>query len=217
MKHNPSGFTLIEMAIALAVTSLLLGATLKGGELIDSARAKNISLDFRNVPLYISGYQDEFKTLPGDDANLANHLPGATPCSPPAAGMCVIGNGVIDGKWSNTTVASESYLFWQHIRLAGLTDGPTDTSSGDYIPRNEFGGQIGITSISPIIGLKGKYIVCSDAIPGKFAKRIDVGLDDGNTATGYMQVVDAGTTTPSNPTQTANIVDDNRYLVCMIV
>jgi len=217
MKHNPSGFTLIEMAIALAVTSLLLGATLKGGELIDSARAKNIALDFRNVPLYISGYQDKFKALPGDDANLANHLPGATPCSPPAPGMCVIGNGVIDGKWSDTTVASESYLFWQHVRLAGLADGSTDTSSGDYIPRNEFGGQIGITSASPIIGLKGKYIVCSDAIPGKFAKRIDVELDDGNTATGYMQVVDAGTTTPSNPTRTANIVDDNRYLVCMIV
>jgi len=215
MKHNPSGFTLIEIAIELVITSLLLVATLKGSELIDSAKAKNIALDFRNAPLYIYKYQGEFKALPGDDANLANHLPGATPCSPPAAGMCVIGNGVIDGKWSDTTVASESYLFWQHIRLAGLADGSTDTSSGDYIPRNQFGGQIGITSASPIIGLKGTYIVCSDAIPGKFAKRIDVELDDGNTATGYIQVVGAGTTTPSNPTQTANIVDGNRYLVCM--
>jgi len=115
------------------------------------------------------------------------------------------------------TVASESYVFWQHIRLAGLADGSTDTSSGDYIPRNAFGGQIGITSASPIIGLKGTYIFCSDAIPGKLAKQIDVELDDGNTATGYMQAVEAGTTTPSNPVQTANIVDNNRYLVCMSV
>lgn len=218
MKRNPSGFTLIELAIVLVVISLLLGATLKGRELIDSSKAKCLALDFKNVPLYLDGYQDKFKALPGDDANLANHLPGATPCSPPSAGMCVIGNGVIDGKWSDTTDASESYVFWQHIRLAGLADGSLDTSnSSDYIPRNAFGGQIGITSASPIIGLKGTYIVCSDAIPGKLARQIDVELDDGNTATGYMQAVDAGTTTPSNPVQTANIVDNNRYLVCMSV
>ncbi|HUW75754.1 MAG TPA: hypothetical protein VMV70_03660 [Gallionella sp.] len=65
--------------------------------------------------------------------------------------------------------------------------------------------------------MKGTYIVCSDAIPGRFARQIDAELDDGNTATGDMQVVDPGTTTPSNPTQAANIVGDNRYLVCMSV
>jgi len=126
---------------------------------------------------------------------------------------------MIDGKWSDTTVASESYIFWQDVRLAGLAPGSTDTGNlnGDYIPRNIVGGQIGVTdsAASPIIGLTGTSIICSDAIPGKIAKQLDVTMDDGNTATGSMRVIAAGTTTPGNPTQTTNIVDDNRYLVCM--
>jgi prepilin-type N-terminal cleavage/methylation domain-containing protein len=216
MKHDSSGFTLIETAMVLVVISLLLGFIMKGQELINGATVNHLTHDFKNVPLYIYGYQEKFRVLPGDDASLSVHLPGATPCSPPAAGKCVPGNGMIDGIWSDTTDASESYVVWQHIRLAGLADGSLDTSnSSDYIPRNSVGGRIGVSSYSPIIGLNGSVIVCSDSIPGKFAKRLDILMDDGNTATGYMRVVGAGTTTPSNPVQTANIIDDNRYLVCM--
>jgi prepilin-type N-terminal cleavage/methylation domain-containing protein len=217
MKRDPSGFTLIETAIVLVVIGLLLGAVFKGQELINGARVKHLAGDFKNVPTYVNAYQDKFRALPGDDAELASHLPGATPCSPAAAGKCVVGNGVIDGKWSDTTVASESYVFWQHLRLAGLAPGSTDTSNldGDYIPRNTVGGKIGVTSSSPIIGLRGTYIFCSDAIPGKFAKQLDITMDDGNTATGFMQAVAAGTTVPGNPIQTTNIVDNALYLVCM--
>lgn len=217
MKHDSSGFTLLGTAMVLVVIGLLLGLIMKGQELINGATVNHLTLDFKNVPLYIYGYQEKFKAFPGDDASLSVHLPGAIPCSPPAAGKCVPGNGLIDGKWSDTTDASESFVFWQHIRLAGLADGSLDTDSSDYLPRNSVGGQVGVTSSadSPIIGLAGSAIVCSDAIPGKFAKQLDVLMDDGNTATGYMRAVNAGTTTPSNPFQTANIVDNNRYLVCM--
>jgi prepilin-type N-terminal cleavage/methylation domain-containing protein len=216
MKHVSYGFTLIETAMVLVVIGLLLGLIMKGQEMINGATVNHLTLDFKNVPLYIYGYQEKFRAFPGDDANLSNHLPGATPCSPPAAGKCVIGNGMIDGIWSDTTDASESYVAWQHIRLAGLADGSLDTNnSSDYIPRNTVGGQIGVSSYSPIIGLSGSVIVCSDSIPGKFAKRLDNLMDDGNTETGHMRVVDAGTTTPSNPVKTKNIIDNNRYLVCM--
>ncbi len=216
MKHDSSGLTLIETAMVLVVIGMLLGFMMKGQELINGATVNHLTLDFKNVPLYIYGYQEKFKAFPGDDANLSNHLPGAVPCSPPAAGKCVSGNGLIDGIWSDTTDASESYVVWQHIRLAGLADGSLDTNdSSDYIPRNSVGGQIGVSSYSPIIGLKGSVIVCSDAIPGKFAKQLDVLMDDGNTATGYMRAVNAGTTTPSTAVQTTSIIDNNRYLVCM--
>ena len=221
MKHNPSGFTLIATGIVLVVVGLLLGLVLKGQELIDSSKVKNLAQDFKNFPIIVDGYEDKFKALPGDDARLNSHLPSATPCSPVAAGKCDIGNGMIDGKWADTTVASESYIFWQDVRLAGLAPGSADTSNlnGDYIPRNIVGGQIGVTdsAASPIIGLTGTSIICSDAIPGKIAKQLDVTMDDGNTATGSMRVIAAGTTAPGNPTQTTNIVDDNRYLVCMSI
>lgn len=141
MKQKQSGFTLIEIAIVLVIIGLLLGGVLKGQELINSAKVKNLAADFKNVPVYIYGYQDKFRALPGDDSRVASHVSGATAATTPPN---VQGNGVIDGTWNSTTATDESFLFWQHVRLAGLAPGPTDVTANDYIPLNGVGGTIGI-------------------------------------------------------------------------
>lgn len=217
MKRNQAGFTLIEIAIVLVIIGLLLGGVLKGQELINSAKVKNLSADFKNTPVFIYGYQDKFKALPGDDANVATHVTGGTACTPAAAGLCAPGNGIIDGAWNATAITSESFVFWQHVRLAGLAPGPTDTASADYLPKNTVGGTIGVTNAAntAITGVKGSYIICSDSIAGKFAKQMDTTLDDGNTAAGSLQVTTAGTATGGAAVATASIVDDTPYLVCM--
>jgi len=217
MKRNQAGFTLIEIAIVLVIIGLLLGGVLKGQELINSAKVKNLSADFKNTPVFIYGYQDKFKSLPGDDANVATHVTGGTACTPAAAGLCAPGNGIIDGAWNATAITSESFVFWQHVRLAGLAPGPTDTASADYLPKNTVGGTIGVTNAAntAITGVKGSYIICSDSIAGKFAKQMDTTLDDGNTAAGSLQVTTAGTATGGTAVATASIVDDTPYLVCM--
>ena len=217
MKRTQSGFTLIEMAIVLVIIGLLLGGVLKGQELINSAKVKNLATDFRNVPVYIYGYQDKYKALPGDDINVVQHLPAATLATTPAG---MQGNGIINGAWNSTTTTDESYLFWQHIRLAGFAPGATVVGVAGYLPTNAVGGPIGVTNSladNPITlptPLVGTYIVCSGSIPGKFAKQLDTTLDDGNTATGSLMVLDpAGTALTSVPT--ANITDDKPYTVCM--
>ena len=68
MKSQQSGFTLVEIAIVLVIIGLLLGGILKGQELINSAKVKNLANDFRVIPTYIYAYQDKFKALPGDDS-----------------------------------------------------------------------------------------------------------------------------------------------------
>ena len=78
METRQRGFTLIEIAIVLVIIGLLLGGVLKGQELIDSAKVKNLATDYKNIPIFIYGYQDKFKALPGDDANVTAHLSGAT-------------------------------------------------------------------------------------------------------------------------------------------
>ena len=188
---------------------------LKGQELINSAKVKNLAGDFKNIPVFIYGYQDKFKALPGDDAKADTNVSGGTICTPVAAGLCAPGSGIIDGAWNATAVTSESYVFWQHVRLAGLAPGPTATAAADYVPLNAVGGIIGITNATapPITGLKGSYIVCSNAIAGKFAKQLDTTLDDGSTATGSMMV--APVTAGGAPIVTGSIVDDTTYLVCM--
>jgi prepilin-type N-terminal cleavage/methylation domain-containing protein len=223
MKRNQSGFTLIEIAIVLVIIGLLLGGVLKGQELINSAKVKNLATDFKNVPIFVYGYQDKFRALPGDDANAASHVTNATSCTPNAANKCDRGNGLIDGAWNATGITDESFTFWQHVRLAGLLSGSTDTTSPDYRPTNTNGGHIGIqsnvnfTTITQNAAgtaslMTGTYIVCSDGILGKYVKQLDTTLDNGDTNTGSMRVTD--TTGSGKSVTTDSITDGNVYIVC---
>jgi prepilin-type N-terminal cleavage/methylation domain-containing protein len=212
MKSQQSGFTLVEIAIVLVIIGLLLGGILKGQELINSAKVKNLANDFRTIPTYVYGYQDKFKALPGDDSAAIPHV------SAPA-GHVGNGNGTIDGAWNaDETGTAESNLFWEHVRLANLAAGPTTPAAG-FGPVNAMGGRIGITSANAaqaLGGLTGTYMVCSDAIPGKFAKQLDIQMDDGNTAAGSMRVLPAGETNPATAAVlTTAIVDGTNYAVCM--
>ena len=60
MKNNQGGFTLVEIAIVLVIIGLLLGGVLKGQELINSAKVKNMVNDFRTASALLYGYQDRF-------------------------------------------------------------------------------------------------------------------------------------------------------------
>ncbi|MCA1977824.1 MAG: prepilin-type N-terminal cleavage/methylation domain-containing protein [Thiobacillus sp.] len=207
-KRHQSGFTLIEIAIVLVIIGLLLGGILKGQELINSARVKNLAADFRNVPVFIYGYQDKFRALPGDDPAASTHLTGGTNATTPGTP----GNGVIEGSWNSTTPTDESFLFWQHVRLAGLAPGPTSVGAADYQPRNASGGVLGVQSAAPFTGITAStYYVCSTGILGKFVKQLDTQLDNGDTASGAMM---AGTSLPT-AIATASINDSTPYTVCM--
>ncbi len=233
MQGNQSGFTLIEIAIVLVIIGLLLGGVLKGQELINSAKVKNIATDFRNIPVFIYGYQDKYRALPGDqtqaslDAQFTPTNTGSV-CTPALAGSCATANGVIEGNWNAITVASESFLFWQHARLAGFAPGPTATVDANYLPVNASGGKIGIqsgtsnvlrTPINATAGvnaIRGTYVICSASILGKFVKQLDLTMDDNNTASGSMMAglaTEVGT--PMVAVSNVNIDEALAYTVCM--
>ncbi|GIK25537.1 MAG: hypothetical protein BroJett006_17830 [Betaproteobacteria bacterium] len=228
MRQKQMGFTLVEIAIVLVIIGLLLGGVLKGQELINSAKVKNFANDFRNIPLFIYGYQDKYKSLPGDHATASTIITGATNATTPttsggtacASSICR-GNGVIDGVWTSTTTTDETFLFWQHVRLAGLAAGPTSTADANYIPKNADGGAIGIESGAAatggayISGLTPTYLVCSTGILGKFAKQLDTTLDDGDTAAGSLRVVAMNHTRTNAALATTAVVDSTSYIVCM--
>ncbi|HET6718804.1 MAG TPA: prepilin-type cleavage/methylation domain-containing protein, partial [Rhodocyclaceae bacterium] len=137
------------------------------------------------------------------------------------------------GAWDSATATDESFLFWQHARLAGLAAGPTAVADVNYKPRNADGGIIGITSNSNaapyIAGMKGTYLICSTGILGKFAKQLDTTVDDGCTNTGSVMAVanqPVGTTTNNAAAGLTTVaggvcvgataIDDSAsYTVCM--
>ncbi len=229
MKRNQSGFTLIEIAIVLVIIGLLLGGVLKGQELINSAKVKNFATDFKNIPVFIYGYQDKFKALPGDDARATSHI-GATcvaPCQNSTGSNGVIGGLTGTDTWDSTTATDETQQFWIHVRLAGLAPGPTSGDT-DYRPTNSADGRIGIQSniqsgngqfttiVQNALGsaalMTGSYIICSKSILGKFAKQLDTTMDNGDTDTGSMRVADGAT---GKSMATASIDDAASYTVCM--
>ncbi len=206
--RRQSGFTLIEIAIVLVIIGLLLGGILKGQELINSARVKNLATDFRNIPVFIYAYQDKFRALPGDDAAVVAHTGGtlATTGSTP-------GDGIIDGAWNSSTNTHESFLFWEHIRKAGLAPGSTNIAATDYPQINAVSGPVGIQSTKPFTSMNsGTWFICSGGITGKLAKQLDVQLDDGDTDAGSMQ---AGATANGASAANGSLDDATPYVVCM--
>ena len=216
--NKQAGFTLIELAIVLVIIGLLLGGVLRGQELINSARVKSLTREFQNIQVYIYGYQDRFRALPGDDPAVATHLAGATP-----GAVALAGNGLINGAWDSAIATDESYLFWQHVRLAGLAPGSTVTGTPEFQPRNSNGGRIGVQSIAgttpftTITLMTGAYAVCSDLILGRDATQLDTTLDDGNTATGNLRVVATGVPGPGLATATITAAPAAQYTVCMAI
>lgn len=194
MRKHQSGFTLVEIAIVLVIIGLLLGGVLKGQELINSAKVKNMANDFRNISTFVYAYQDKFRAMPGDDPAPGSHVNGGTLATTPGA-PAARGDSRINGAWNSSTTTDESFLFWQHVRLAGLATGTSSTASPDYLPRNAEGGRIGVTS-DPVAtdaaaNFPGGFFVCS-VMQGRFARQLDATIDDGNTTTGMMRVIGQG-------------------------
>ena len=216
MRKQQSGFTLVEIAIVLVIIGLLLGGVLKGQELINSAKVKSLSNDFRAVPTFVYGYQDRFRAMPGDDRLADSHITGATIATTGGT----VGNNRIEGNWNSTTSTDESFLFWQHVRLANLAVGPTGFSGAAgvtaFTPTNSEGGRIGITGIAPdAAGWNGSFFVCSGNIAGRFARQIDTTMDDGVTTTGSVRVFENTLTATGTAATLTSTNDATLYTVCV--
>lgn len=79
MRHHQRGFTLIEIAIVLVIIGLLLGGVLKGQELINQAKIKNVANDLNGVSVAVYAYQDRYKRLPGETIPALLAGPSAAP------------------------------------------------------------------------------------------------------------------------------------------
>ena len=72
MHNSNRGFTLVEMAIVLVIIGIILGAVIKGQDLIQGAQAKSVLQIPAKWEVPIWGFYDKMGYLPGDSGRSGN-------------------------------------------------------------------------------------------------------------------------------------------------
>jgi len=148
MHLRQRGFTLVEIAIVLAIIGLLVGGTFKGQELIRSARVRDLIAQQDSIKAAYLGFQDRFRAVPGDFASA-----GSTLRCPAGAG-CLNGNGngaieehtVPVGAGGSPSEVHEELLAWMHLASAGFLTGSFAMHAGESVATDTNNPEIRSTS-----------------------------------------------------------------------
>lgn len=221
-KKSQSGFTLVEIAIVLVIIGLLLGGVLKGTELIENSKVKRAASEINGVTAALYSYQDRYQRLPGDDGPIATLNARGGSWGPSVVTLSGNNNGVITATVGNTFNGNGEggAAFWSHLRAAGFISGDPAALGAVALPKNAFGGVIGITTAAvgdPASPLTGK-MVCLSQVPGKSAAALDTQLDDGIGNTGKMRAtlgVSGANTVPAATALAAAYNETAQYTICV--
>ena len=196
MKRHPSqtGFTLVEIAIVLVLVGLLLGAALKGKELLFNSNVKATFNMSREFTAAINGYRDRYQAIPGDDGSAAARFPMYAPAP-------VNGNG--DG-WINwqafpcaESTHGENCQVFLHLRAGGFV-----TGNGAETAKTPFGGQTAITAsgqLHPGTGRDPVLALQNSGVTHRAAQAIDTLFDDGDPTRGTFRCRSLAVYNPSTP------------------
>lgn len=212
--RTQGGFTLVEIAIVLVIIGLLLGGVLKGQELIENAKIKNLRNDFQGIAAAYYAYRDRYNATPGDDTNATPAARGWTG-STQGNGDNIVG---APNAWAAcaAATATENCLFWRHLRHAGLITGEVNNAS----PSHAYNSQIRVTysGNAGVTGIAVGFNICMTDLPAKAAAAIDSAFDDGIPGTGAVRAV-VSTAAQQTPYGTAapGYVETNNFTVCKLL
>ena len=181
-----SGFTLLEVAIALVIIGLLLGAVLKGQELIQSARVRALASTQDAVKTAFFGFWDRYRAYPGDYDRASTNLPNVAATS----------NGNYDGQILLNGAMLESVAAWEHLSKAGFLTGSytyNATVSSATNPTNAYGVFLQLIYDNVYADAGGgpgaarHNLKLGNQVPVGIIAELDRKIDDGNAQTGTFR------------------------------
>ena len=222
-----TGFTIVELTIALVVIGVILSGILKGKELINGAKIRAIVDSQSSLSIAWLQFENQYGAKPGDYALASVRIPNATnPTTNP-------GNGVVE--------RGESVLAMEHLALARMIkncqqcigDPPDEPRRSDTsLPTannsltNQYGGVISIwhngpqdsnypgspyyairrPATSPIRPIPNRLqIHTGPRIPSNILAEVDRKIDDGLANSGNMVFNRYDPTDPIEPMGTTGM------------
>lgn len=138
-RSRSDGFTLVELAIVLAIIGVLVGGVIAGQYMIRRTQLQAIVNDFGKYKTALAQFKEQYQAYPGDFADATEYwgtdTTGACPSgvSTPKRETC---NGNADG----TVTGTEGIRAWQHLANAGVIPGMYSGVRGPNGALNMVGG-----------------------------------------------------------------------------
>lgn len=201
-----NGIGLVEIAIALVVIGIMIGAVIQGKHLIDQAKVNNIITEVQNTRLKVQRFTQKYGFLPGDFPFASRDIEATLPNG--------AGTGQLNGN--PFTVDSNAGKFWIHLNAAdGIPYTPSSQLNyGNGLTECGVGGGYTVT-FTPIESMPGNWLVLGtkhqDAsgegvlLTPEQAQYIDKKLDNGSPLTGRVRSLDV------NHQTTGKCIKDGRY------
>lgn len=185
-RRRSSGFTLVEAAIVLVILGLLVGAVLKGQELIAGVRVHNLIALQTGIKAAFFGFEDRYRALPGDYRFAAQNIAGAA------------GSGNGNGRIEASGTPPENILVWDHLSKAGLlnygfsANGAVSAAPATS-PANAYGAFLDLAYDNAYFDLavapppSRHNLKTGGQLPVALLAEVDRKIDDGNAATGIFR------------------------------
>lgn len=183
--RSNKGFTLVELAIVLVIIGIILGAVLKGQELINNAKMKRVYNQYREIMAALYTYYDKYGYFPGDDPKAASRWSGVTAGN--GNGLIAVGAASTPPNFACSATGTEQCDLWAELRLANIL-----TGSDFQNPTHPYGGAIAVSYYTmPAVGTGSTPLTAHwihfQNIPYDVCQYIDMLYDDGKAGSGSIR------------------------------